>query len=130
MDSSLQKWNLFATYSQTQALLFLQSATENAASIFAYHPSLWCQDSNPRHISRVAPDWDLGRTLYQLSYSATAYELNLPDIAASSSPVALPAAVPRVLGHLDPDAATEHVAAVKVMDSIFGITKNSRQTEN
>ena len=29
--------------------------------------------SNPRHISRVAPDWGLWRTLYQLSYSATAW---------------------------------------------------------
>ena len=52
----------FTTYSQT-ALLFLHSATNR---IFA--TMLRRLDSNSRHISRVAPDWDLNR----LSYSAAA----------------------------------------------------------
>lgn len=51
------------------------------------------------------------------------------EISASSPPVALPATVPRVLGHLDPDAASEEVAAVEVMDGIIGVTRNGRKNK-
>ena len=52
----------FSTCSQT-ALFLLQSAIDGAVGIFAYHLMPRCWDSNPGHISWVAPDWDLWRTV-------------------------------------------------------------------
>ena len=51
----------------------LISATDGAARIFL--PTTFCRGVIRTHVSRVAPDWDLLKTLYGLSYSAVVWAL-------------------------------------------------------
>ena len=49
--------------------------------------------------------------------------MNLPEITSASSSVSLPAAVPRIFGNLDLDTPSHHVAAIKLVNGVIGITK-------
>ena len=64
----------------SQAALLILSATDGTARIFLPHCAAVCSERESwnvslviqTHVSRVAPDRDLWRTLYRLSYSTTA----------------------------------------------------------
>ena len=61
---------LFSQLSPKQQSYFCKVLQMGLLGLFANHLMPRRRDSNPRHMSRVAPDWDLWRTLYKLCYSA------------------------------------------------------------
>ena len=82
-------------------------ATDGAARNFFFTTTL-CRGMVPTHVSKVAPNWDLGRTLHRLSYSAVLdYNFFIIKLQAwasrrssSTKPVFIP--IRHRAGQLDP----------------------------